>query len=176
MFFRQRRDPLLKRGYFQKSLVLITPHNYVGLFTRIVGWLGSAYFDVGEAILETVCHTIASWPTPDAGAVLELPFLGTTYCVRLPYDGRPQMLETCSFPGGRLRPEKDVLSQAPASGLGVGHVLTTAVDPRLDFAGWLGEQLRGYPGGLVAVLGADAACRAAGHRRAHTKAVQRRRL
>jgi hypothetical protein len=46
---------------FQKSLVLLSQHPFVGLFSRVVSMLGPAYFDVGQPMLEAACASIASW-------------------------------------------------------------------------------------------------------------------
>lgn len=34
------------------------------------------YFENGDAAIETVCHQVDKWPTPNAGQTLQLPFLG----------------------------------------------------------------------------------------------------
>ncbi|KAJ1985246.1 hypothetical protein H4R33_004109 [Dimargaris cristalligena] len=68
VFFRQKKDPFLKRGCFQKSLVLISPLPYHGLFTKIVRLLGPPYFELGHSILETAAHSIGTdWPSPYTG-------------------------------------------------------------------------------------------------------------
>lgn len=46
VFFRQRHDPSLKRGYFQKSLVLLSRHPWHGLFTELLCQIGPKFMDL----------------------------------------------------------------------------------------------------------------------------------
>ncbi|KAJ3162799.1 hypothetical protein HDU86_003773 [Geranomyces michiganensis] len=86
VFFRQQRDTQLRRGYFQKSLVILSPHPWPGLFLDLIAKLGPAYMDslyedrrslsmtsdlssvsvstVAKTLLETACFDIAAWPPP----------------------------------------------------------------------------------------------------------------
>ncbi|KAJ1986099.1 hypothetical protein GGI04_006216, partial [Coemansia thaxteri] len=77
VFFRQKRDPLMRRGGFQRSIAIISHLPYHGLFSRMAYMLGPLYFDLGTAILEAAAHNVTSWPAPRPGANYELPFLGT---------------------------------------------------------------------------------------------------
>ncbi|KAI8822084.1 uncharacterized protein EV422DRAFT_577802 [Fimicolochytrium jonesii] len=112
VFFRQQRDAQIRRGYFQvgegsrdiKSLVVLSPHPWPGLFLNLVARLGPVYMDAliedrtagassdlsakytaSRAILETACYNVASWPAPPSSLDSEtsyipinltLPFLG----------------------------------------------------------------------------------------------------
>ncbi|KAJ1968749.1 hypothetical protein H4R35_006342, partial [Dimargaris xerosporica] len=68
VFFRQKKDPCVRRGCFQKSLVLLSPLPYHGLFTKIVSLLGPPYFELGPSVLEAACQVIAhDWPSPFTG-------------------------------------------------------------------------------------------------------------
>ncbi|KAJ1984014.1 hypothetical protein H4R34_000922 [Dimargaris verticillata] len=68
VFFRQKKDPGVRRGCFQKSLVLLSPLPYHGLFTKIVSLLGPPYFELGPSVLEAACQVIAhDWPSPFTG-------------------------------------------------------------------------------------------------------------
>ncbi|KAJ1658061.1 hypothetical protein IWQ61_002648 [Dispira simplex] len=68
VFFRQKRDPYLRRGCFQKSLVLLSPLPYHGLFSKLVRILGPLYFDLGHVVLESAVHIIGGeWPSPFTG-------------------------------------------------------------------------------------------------------------
>eukprot|EP01137_Pigoraptor_chileana_P010455 Opistho-2@60122 len=84
VFFRQVRDANLKRGYFQKSLVLLSPHPFVGLFSRIVRLIAPEFFDNGRPLLEAACRNISRWPSPAPGNTFELPILGHVLQVRVP--------------------------------------------------------------------------------------------
>ncbi|KAI8325129.1 DUF1630-domain-containing protein, partial [Martensiomyces pterosporus] len=103
VFFRQKRDPLMRRGGFQRSVVIISHLPYHGLFSRMAHMLGPLYFDLGTAILEAAAHNVSSWPAPTPGASLELPFLGTALSVELPASDASQLLETSKFPLDRFR-------------------------------------------------------------------------
>lgn len=45
----------------KKSLVLLSQHPFVGLFSRIVAILGPVFFDTGQPMLEAACMNIANW-------------------------------------------------------------------------------------------------------------------
>jgi len=89
-FFLQRRDATNRRGYFQKSLVILTHLPYVSLFTELVARLGPSFFAHGPTVLELVVRDIVQWPAPRPGAALELPLMGTLMHVLLPHGHEPQ--------------------------------------------------------------------------------------
>lgn len=86
--FRQIRDKTVKRGYFQKSLVLLSKLPFISLFISIVSQLGPNYFQYGLTSLETCCHLMDNqWPEPEPGKTLLLPLLGNVLQVRIPTHG-----------------------------------------------------------------------------------------
>ncbi|CAF0788195.1 unnamed protein product [Rotaria sordida] len=86
--FRQIRDKTVKRGYFQKSLVLLSKLPFISLFLSIVSQLGPNYFQYGLTSLETCCHLMdRQWPEPEPGKTLLLPLLGNVLQVRIPTHG-----------------------------------------------------------------------------------------
>ncbi|CAF0926698.1 unnamed protein product [Adineta ricciae] len=86
--FRQIRDKKVKRGYFQKSLVLLSKLPFISLFLSIVSELGPNYFEYGLTSLETCCHLMDhQWPDPEPGKTLLLPLLGNVLQVRIPTHG-----------------------------------------------------------------------------------------
>lgn len=89
-FFRQKRDPSIRRGYFQKSVVILTHLPYVAFFSQIVSRLGPLYFEHGMPMLEAFCNDVRQWPSPEPGATLRLPLLGAFITVALPYGSQPQ--------------------------------------------------------------------------------------
>ncbi|KAM0753112.1 DUF1630-domain-containing protein [Meredithblackwellia eburnea MCA 4105] len=93
VYFVQEKNDSLRRGYSQRSLVLIShlPH-LVGLFSNILSILGPMHFKhAGEgSMIETACHNIASWPDPTGGTTIELPFLGSVHTYDFPVEGQPQ--------------------------------------------------------------------------------------
>ncbi|KAI8076876.1 uncharacterized protein BX664DRAFT_367385 [Halteromyces radiatus] len=106
VFFRQKKDTTIRRGYFQKSLVLLSQHPYIGLFSRIVAILGPAFFDAGQPMLEAAVMNIANWHAPRMdGHILDLPFLGHLLEVELPQPLKPQLLETSTFDMNRMQPD-----------------------------------------------------------------------
>ncbi|KAG1174163.1 hypothetical protein G6F70_005174 [Rhizopus microsporus] len=117
IFFRQKKDSSIRRGYFQKSLVLLSQHPFVGLFSRIVSILGPAFFDTGQPMLEAACMNIAQWGSPEEGKVLELPFMGRLLQVELPTSLKPQLLETTPFDMNKLQPDLQIMASLPVGGL-----------------------------------------------------------
>uniref|UniRef100_A0A8B9JKR0 DENN/MADD domain containing 6Aa n=1 Tax=Astyanax mexicanus TaxID=7994 RepID=A0A8B9JKR0_ASTMX len=76
VYFRQVRDKTLKRGYFQKSLVLISKLPYVTFFHSLLKLIAPEYFEKQEPCLEAACNDIDRWPTPCPGKILTLPIMG----------------------------------------------------------------------------------------------------
>ena len=73
--FRQLHDVSAKRNYRQKSLILISQHDFPPLFGHIVKTISLLGFAVSPALIESACSNIAGWGPPEIG-MKELPFLG----------------------------------------------------------------------------------------------------
>ncbi|XP_053689239.1 protein DENND6 homolog [Sabethes cyaneus] len=84
VYFRQIKDATLKRGYFQKSLVLLTRLPFINLFYEVCALIAPSFFSSGEPTLETVCDNICHWPSIMAGENLSLHLLGSIYEVSIP--------------------------------------------------------------------------------------------
>uniref|UniRef100_W5K913 DENN/MADD domain containing 6Aa n=1 Tax=Astyanax mexicanus TaxID=7994 RepID=W5K913_ASTMX len=84
VYFRQVRDKTLKRGYFQKSLVLISKLPYVTFFHSLLKLIAPEYFEKQEPCLEAACNDIDRWPTPCPGKILTLPIMGVVMKLRIP--------------------------------------------------------------------------------------------
>ncbi|XP_054029838.1 protein DENND6B isoform X2 [Dryobates pubescens] len=84
VYFRQVKDSSMKRGYFQKSLVLVSRLPYVNLFQSLLQLIAPEYFDKLEPCLEAVCNEIDQWPPPVPGHTLNLPVMGVVIQVRIP--------------------------------------------------------------------------------------------
>ncbi|ETE72413.1 hypothetical protein L345_01761, partial [Ophiophagus hannah] len=84
VYFRQVQDKTLKRGYFQKSLVLISKLPYIHLFNTVLGQIAPEYFEKNEPFLEAACSDIDRWPLPVPGKTLYLPIMGIVIKVRIP--------------------------------------------------------------------------------------------
>ncbi|EAW65346.1 hypothetical protein FLJ34969, isoform CRA_b, partial [Homo sapiens] len=62
VYFRQVRDKTLKRGYFQKSLVLISKLPYIHFFHTVLKQIAPEYFEKNEPYLEAVfLHSQMLW-------------------------------------------------------------------------------------------------------------------
>ncbi|KAK2821540.1 hypothetical protein Q7C36_020883 [Tachysurus vachellii] len=100
VYFRQVRDKTLKRGYFQKSLVLISKLPYVTFFHSLLKLIAPEYFEKQEPCLEAACNDIDRWPTPYPGKILSLPIMGIVMKLRIPtcYDkpGTSQLVQSAS--------------------------------------------------------------------------------
>ncbi|MGH0123647.1 UNVERIFIED_CONTAM: hypothetical protein FKN15_012787 [Acipenser sinensis] len=77
VYFRQVRDKTLKRGYFQKSLVIISRLPYVHFYHSLLKLIAPEYF-------EKTCSDIERWPAPVPGIALSLPIVGVVVKVRIP--------------------------------------------------------------------------------------------
>lgn len=84
VYFRQVKDVSVKRGYFQKSLVLVSRLPYVHFFHTILNSIAPEYFEKFEPCLEAVCNQIDQWPPPVPGMTLNLPVMGIVFQVRIP--------------------------------------------------------------------------------------------
>ncbi|KAK7461946.1 hypothetical protein VKT23_008378 [Stygiomarasmius scandens] len=96
--FTQRKDSGSKRGYEQRSVVILTHHQLPALFTYICSIFGPLFQEHGIPMLEAACHNIATWSDPIPGAFLELGFLGNVLQVEFPQNVDAQQLtDTSSF-------------------------------------------------------------------------------
>lgn len=53
VYFRQVKDKSLKRGYFQKSVVLLSKFPFLSLFSQILALIAQDYFSTGGEVIET---------------------------------------------------------------------------------------------------------------------------
>uniref|UniRef100_A0A671SSM5 DENN/MADD domain containing 6B n=1 Tax=Sinocyclocheilus anshuiensis TaxID=1608454 RepID=A0A671SSM5_9TELE len=83
VYFRQVKDASVKRGYFQKSLVVVSRLPFVNLFHSLLQVIAPEYFEKHEPCLETVCNEIDQWPAPVPGQTLNLPVMGVVMQVRI---------------------------------------------------------------------------------------------
>lgn len=84
VYFRQVKDTSVKRGYFQKSLVLVSRLPYVHLFQTLLQIIAPEYFEKLEPCLEAVCNELDQWPFAVPGLTLNLPVMGVVIQVRIP--------------------------------------------------------------------------------------------
>ncbi|XP_020946970.1 protein DENND6B isoform X2 [Sus scrofa] len=84
VYFRQVKDSSARRGYFQKSLVLVSRLPFVRLFQALLSLVAPEYFDKLTPCLEAVCNEIDQWPAPVPGQTLNLPVMGVVLQVHIP--------------------------------------------------------------------------------------------
>ena len=82
--FRQRKDASNPRGYFQKSVVVLSALPCLSLFSRVVASISEAYHAYGASAVEGACTTISRWVSPHPGRRVTLPLLGTMLVDVLP--------------------------------------------------------------------------------------------
>lgn len=83
--FLQKKDSSLKRGYFQKSLVILSFLPFVELFYHTVSIVGTHYFDNEHLLnLENVYNQTKKWPCIKTGEVLNLTIMGSTIAFYIP--------------------------------------------------------------------------------------------
>ncbi|KRZ53090.1 Protein DENND6B [Trichinella nativa] len=84
VFFRQVKDSSLPRGYFQKSMVLLTQLPLVNFYQFVVCKIAPAFFSAGLPLIEAVSQEMNHWDPPVPGALLNLPLMGSVIKLRLP--------------------------------------------------------------------------------------------
>ncbi|EDV25356.1 uncharacterized protein TRIADDRAFT_23603 [Trichoplax adhaerens] len=84
VYFRQEKDSTSKRGYMQKSVVLLSRLPYVKFFSVISKTVAEGYFEHGMVSIESSCHDIDQWRLPIPGRTLQLPISGKVLQIRIP--------------------------------------------------------------------------------------------
>ncbi|KAF1949283.1 hypothetical protein CC80DRAFT_497598 [Byssothecium circinans] len=74
--FRQEFDHTMKRSFNQRTLVLITNHNFHSFYSRILHQMTLSGHISDPATLEAAHSQMITWPAPSLGKQ-ELPFLGS---------------------------------------------------------------------------------------------------
>ncbi|KAI9325886.1 hypothetical protein DFJ73DRAFT_632994 [Zopfochytrium polystomum] len=123
VFFRQQKDGELRRGFFQKSLVILSPHPWPRLFATMLQAIGPIVMDAfasdrnnnaspstslvpssSENIVRSACMDICRWPPLPSSdpsrsnyqpAILLLEFLNNPFAFSIPPNSRyPQLHDT----------------------------------------------------------------------------------
>lgn len=85
VYFRQKRDANLPRGYFQKSFIIITRLPFFNLYYDILSQLAPRYFEEGTDVLRLASEQInRQWPGLRVGKPLQLPLLDCSYQICIP--------------------------------------------------------------------------------------------
>lgn len=83
--FLQKKDATLKRGYFQKSLVILSLLPFVELFYQVVTIAGTNYFDNERLLsLASVYNQTRKWPMLQTGISLNLAIMGSNVAFYIP--------------------------------------------------------------------------------------------
>ncbi|XP_034948891.1 protein DENND6A [Chelonus insularis] len=84
VYFRQVKNKNLPRGYFQKSVVIISKLPFVNLFSEICALVAQEFFDAGNKIMEVAIREIDQWSPPVPGQLITLPLLGVLFQTYVP--------------------------------------------------------------------------------------------
>ncbi|KAH8362538.1 hypothetical protein KR084_013066 [Drosophila pseudotakahashii] len=85
VYFRQKRDANLPRGYFQKSFIIITRLPFFNLYYDLLAQLAPRYFEEGTDVLRLASEQInRHWPGLRVGQPLQLPLLECSYQICIP--------------------------------------------------------------------------------------------
>ncbi|XP_059488518.1 protein DENND6A isoform X2 [Neocloeon triangulifer] len=84
VYFRQIKDKTIPRGYFQKSVVLLSRLPFISLFHKVAHRVANEFFDRGETSIEASCHDVDQWPVPLPGEQVSLPLLGEIIQTQIP--------------------------------------------------------------------------------------------
>lgn len=99
-YFRQVKDASIRRGYYQKSVILLTYLPLITFYTNLTNIVARKYFETGEVSIEVACHDINRWPGPSPGEHLTLPVLGSLLQLHLPQaSDQTSIQETVSWSG-----------------------------------------------------------------------------
>eukprot|EP00697_Spironema_sp_BW2_P015078 gnl/Spiro4/5810_TR2964_c0_g1_i1.p1 gnl/Spiro4/5810_TR2964_c0_g1~~gnl/Spiro4/5810_TR2964_c0_g1_i1.p1 ORF type:complete len:560 (+),score=107.81 gnl/Spiro4/5810_TR2964_c0_g1_i1:201-1880(+) len=74
--FANKKNELLERGYFQKSVVVFSPLPFLHLFRTTVEALAPRVFSDGVRAVCEACEEISRWPDPVPGRTVALQLLG----------------------------------------------------------------------------------------------------
>mmetsp|Transcript_28822 Transcript_28822/g.28510 ORF Transcript_28822/g.28510 Transcript_28822/m.28510 type:complete len:373 (-) Transcript_28822:290-1408(-) len=108
VYFRQQKDTGNKRGYNQRSVVLITQNPFISLFKQIINIIAPAYFEEGRNILNSSWEEIESWGNLNLGETREFSILGSSVAYSIPSECELPSLQAC---GSNLSMNLDVMNQ-----------------------------------------------------------------
>ncbi|XP_066585732.1 protein DENND6A-like [Prorops nasuta] len=97
VYFRQVKDKSLPRGYFQKSLVIVTKLPFINLFSELCSLIAPEFFDAGTALMEAVIEEVDRWPPPFPGQIIHLPLMGVLFQTYIPNQNYKPVLPPCAM-------------------------------------------------------------------------------
>uniref|UniRef100_A0A7S2SJA1 UDENN domain-containing protein n=1 Tax=Mucochytrium quahogii TaxID=96639 RepID=A0A7S2SJA1_9STRA len=83
-FFRQIKDKTVKRGYFQKSVVLVSKLPVTSFLEDCAYIIGPLFFEFGKDVLQAILRNLKKWPQPEPGKSFSLPIAGCTIDATIP--------------------------------------------------------------------------------------------
>eukprot|EP01101_Sappina_pedata_P009156 TRINITY_DN5252_c0_g1_i1.p1 TRINITY_DN5252_c0_g1~~TRINITY_DN5252_c0_g1_i1.p1 ORF type:complete len:620 (+),score=174.32 TRINITY_DN5252_c0_g1_i1:193-1860(+) len=84
VFFRQKKDSSIQRGYLQKSVVLLSHRLLPRLYEKILNTIAPTFFQMDIALLESTYINRLSWPEYREGEKYELPVMGIVIHYEIP--------------------------------------------------------------------------------------------
>ena len=87
VYFRQRKDTNVQRGYVMKSVVLITKLPFLKLYRFLITKIAELYFakpEHADELFELVYTAVNKWDIPMPDAQFDLPFMGQRIMYRSP--------------------------------------------------------------------------------------------
>jgi len=85
VYFRQIPDKSLRRGFFQKSVVILSEQPHPTLYRQICRVVAKDYFSgSGGVAVQAACMDISRWPPPNPGTAHKLRLLGRELSVQVP--------------------------------------------------------------------------------------------
>ncbi|KAG6817261.1 hypothetical protein H0H87_010922 [Tephrocybe sp. NHM501043] len=112
--FTQKKDAASKRGYEQRSVVILTQHQFPAFFSLVISIFGPLFQQHGLPMLEAACQNIATWPDPVPGATLELGLLGSVLRLALPLTINEQQFTPDPPAVGKYDPRLHIAASSPS--------------------------------------------------------------
>ncbi|XP_065559019.1 protein DENND6A-like [Artemia franciscana] len=133
VYFRQVKDKSLKRGYFQKSVVVTTKLPFPDFFSKLCGVIAPYYFDDRNPDLHAICREIDGWPAPLPGQTISLGILGTSIQLTIPASNGINRIGTpilsAESPSGT--PNSDMSPPSSILSLSMCRTMIARVEPSL---------------------------------------------
>ncbi|XP_043659658.1 protein DENND6B isoform X2 [Drosophila teissieri] len=116
VYFRQKRDANLPRGYFQKSFIIITRLPFFNLYYDILSQLAPRYFEDGTDVLKLASEQInRQWPGLKVGKPLQLPLMDCSYQICIPRTSSSSRKSTAAEGVGSAGETPPAMAACPAA-------------------------------------------------------------
>jgi hypothetical protein len=136
-YFKQRKDATNLRGYFQKSLVILTSLPYIHFYKSLVEIVGNAYFSQDPKysnfqFIDSIYDTICKWPPLNSGSSYELKIMNEVLLISIPREANNKKRIHGKFGIEIKIPNKKnplELSRNPSNGNGSGSESSPTTNP-----------------------------------------------